>query len=47
MATTVREAVAADPRAATDPAALAEELVAWANRRGGHDNISVALARIG
>lgn len=30
---------------ADDPAQLAEELVAWAIERGGHDNITVALAR--
>jgi serine/threonine protein phosphatase PrpC len=30
-----------------DPLALAEELVAWANAQGGHDNITVALARVG
>ncbi|HEY6798085.1 MAG TPA: PP2C family serine/threonine-protein phosphatase, partial [Kineosporiaceae bacterium] len=29
------------------PLALAEALVAWANAQGGHDNITVALARIG
>jgi serine/threonine protein phosphatase PrpC len=29
-----------------DGAAIAEALVAWANEQGGHDNISVALARI-
>ena len=28
------------------PLALAEALVAWANEQGGHDNITVALARI-
>jgi serine/threonine protein phosphatase PrpC len=31
----------------TEPAALAGGLVAWANGQGGHDNISVALARLG
>jgi serine/threonine protein phosphatase PrpC len=30
-----------------DPEVVAEELVAWANRQGGHDNITVALARVG
>ena len=30
---------------AVDPAALAEALVAWAVEQGGHDNITVALAR--
>jgi serine/threonine protein phosphatase PrpC len=34
-------------RAGSEPSALADELVAWANGRGGHDNISVALARLG
>jgi serine/threonine protein phosphatase PrpC len=29
------------------PHRLAAELVAWANAQGGHDNISVALARLG
>jgi serine/threonine protein phosphatase PrpC len=31
--------------AAHDPMATAAALVAWANDRGGHDNITVALAR--
>ena len=31
----------------SDPRALAEALVAWANDQGGRDNISVALARHG
>jgi serine/threonine protein phosphatase PrpC len=39
----VRDVVAS---AGTDPAAVAGELVSWANRQGGHDNITVALARI-
>jgi len=39
----VREAVAA---AGSEPAAVAGELVTWANRQGGQDNITVALARI-
>ena len=34
-------------RAGDDPLALAEALVAWANARGGADNITVALARTG
>jgi len=34
-------------RVGPDPAALADGLVAWANEQGGHDNISVSLARIG
>ncbi len=33
------------PDRAVDPAALAEALVAWAVEQGGHDNITVALAR--
>ncbi len=32
--------------AGSDPVALAETLVAWANEQGGHDNITVALARV-
>ena len=32
--------------ASSDPVALAEALVAWANQQGGHDNITVALARL-
>lgn len=35
--------VAAQPQ---DPRACAEALVAWANEQGGHDNITVTLARI-
>jgi serine/threonine protein phosphatase PrpC len=31
---------------ASDALAKAELLVAWANERGGHDNITVALARV-
>jgi serine/threonine protein phosphatase PrpC len=31
---------------ANEPLALAEALVAWANEQGGHDNITVALARV-
>ncbi len=46
------EAVAGVLRDATasvgsDPAALASALVAWANASGGHDNTTVALARVG
>lgn len=37
----VREQVASD-----EPLALAEGLVRWANEQGGHDNITVALARV-
>jgi serine/threonine protein phosphatase PrpC len=40
----VREIVAG---VGADPATVARELVTWANRQGGHDNITVALARIG
>lgn len=36
-----------DNPAATDPTLLAQELVRWANSRGGKDNITVALARLG
>ncbi|GAA2182879.1 protein phosphatase 2C domain-containing protein [Brooklawnia cerclae] len=32
--------------AASDPASVARELVQWANSQGGHDNITVALARV-
>ena len=32
---------------APDPMPLAEALVSWANEQGGHDNITVALARVG
>ncbi|HEX8973250.1 PP2C family serine/threonine-protein phosphatase [Oryzihumus sp.] len=38
---------APEPDPGADPLALAEELVAWANAQGGHDNITVALARVG
>jgi len=37
--------VAAADGAAT-PVALAESLAAWANDRGGHDNVTVVLARV-
>jgi serine/threonine protein phosphatase PrpC len=33
--------------AGTDPLAVASSLCAWANEQGGHDNITVALARVG
>lgn len=33
-------------RTGSDPAVLASELVAWAKQQGGHDNITVALARV-
>jgi serine/threonine protein phosphatase PrpC len=36
---------AIDPGRA-DPSAVAEVLVAWANRQGGQDNITAALARV-
>ena len=38
--------LAAVAQVGQDGAALAELLVAWANDKGGHDNITVALARI-
>ncbi len=44
MATLLRE-LRSD--AGTDPLPLAEALVDWANTAGGHDNITVALARCG
>ena len=31
---------------AADPTVIAEAMAAWANAQGGHDNVSVALARI-
>ncbi len=34
------------PALGDDPLALAEALTAWANEQGGHDNITVTLARI-
>ncbi|NYD86004.1 protein phosphatase 2C domain-containing protein [Cellulomonas oligotrophica] len=37
---------AAVGRVGPDPAALARDLVAWANAQGGHDNVTVALARL-
>ena len=33
--------------ATPDPAGLAEALVGWANEQGGHDNVTVTLARVG
>jgi serine/threonine protein phosphatase PrpC len=33
-------------RTGNEPLALAEALVGWANEQGGHDNITVALARV-
>jgi serine/threonine protein phosphatase PrpC len=50
LAALVREQAAAAPAAPgpePDPMRLAEALVAWANEQGGHDNITVALARVG
>jgi serine/threonine protein phosphatase PrpC len=42
------DVVAAQTRSAgTEPLALAGALVDWANDRGGQDNITVALARVG
>ncbi|WP_425309134.1 protein phosphatase 2C domain-containing protein [Ammonicoccus fulvus] len=43
LAQVVREAAEVFPK----PLALAEALVQWANDQGGHDNITVALARVG
>lgn len=39
----VRDAVG---RLGADPVAVARDLVGWANARGGHDNVTVALARV-
>ncbi|WP_307859470.1 protein phosphatase 2C domain-containing protein [Cellulomonas sp. zg-ZUI22] len=33
-------------RVGDDPLALSRDLVAWANASGGHDNVTVALARV-
>ena len=41
LAALVRDQEAADPA----PEAIARGLVAWANQQGGHDNVTVALAR--
>ncbi len=43
LAAVVRELASRD----AEPLAVARGLVAWANERGGHDNISVALAHHG
>jgi serine/threonine protein phosphatase PrpC len=46
-AESVAELVAASAaRMGGDPTAIAGELVTWANEQGGHDNITVALARL-
>ena len=44
---TASGSAAPSPDPDPDPLALAEELVAWANAQGGHDNVTVALARVG
>jgi len=44
LAVLVRQAAAG---AAGEPLAAASALVDWANSRGGHDNITVVLARLG
>ncbi|PZQ36520.1 MAG: serine/threonine protein phosphatase, partial [Phenylobacterium zucineum] len=44
-ASTPAELAAVVP-AERDPAAVAQRLVTWANGRGGHDNVTVALARV-
>ena len=36
----------AERTAGPDPTRIAAELVTWANAQGGHDNITVALARV-
>ncbi|MFC0645309.1 PP2C family serine/threonine-protein phosphatase [Cellulomonas phragmiteti] len=36
----------AEGRVGADPVALARDLVAWSNASGGHDNVTVALARV-
>ncbi|WP_081449794.1 PP2C family protein-serine/threonine phosphatase [Cellulomonas flavigena] len=43
VADLLRDATA---RVGADPAALSRDLVAWANAAGGHDNVTVALARV-
>ena len=40
------EELAAQLPADTDPLAVAQHLVTWANGQGGHDNVTVALARV-
>ncbi len=39
----IAELIGAAPSA--DPVDVADHLVAWANGRGGHDNVTAALAR--
>jgi len=43
VADLLRDAVG---RVGADPAALSRDLVAWAKAAGGHDNVTVALARV-
>lgn len=38
--------VDAGGHAGADPVMVAQRLVAWANERGGHDNVTAALARV-
>lgn len=38
---------AAEPAPASAPVDVARALVRWANAQGGHDNVTVALARVG
>jgi serine/threonine protein phosphatase PrpC len=45
-ATAIQSLVAELASSGSDPLTLAVALVAWANRQGGKDNISVALARM-
>ena len=46
-AETIAELVAATAgRLGDDPVAISDHLVTWANEQGGHDNITVALARL-
>jgi serine/threonine protein phosphatase PrpC len=45
-ASAIQSLVAELSSSGSDPLTLAVDLVSWANRRGGKDNISVALARM-
>ncbi|MDO5498077.1 MAG: serine/threonine-protein phosphatase [Propionibacteriaceae bacterium] len=45
LAAVVRDTVALT--GSSDPLVIAEALVGWANAQGGHDNVTVALARVG